>query len=202
MSAAPAASRWPLAQAAAQAQVLVTLLYPQCLRLEVAGSIRRRRPTVGDIELVLLPKVDDLPVPGQTSLFGTPRTRKVNRAWGLLDSETAAGRLPPPSKGGDRYRCYPAGLGLGPDGHPVVGSRLQVDVFSVADPRGWGAILAIRTGPAEFSKRCVEALRPRGLRMEDGLVWREGTREVVPMLEEADFFQACGMLWILPEARR
>jgi len=44
-----------LAHARAVAQGLVQELAPLCQRIEVAGSIRRQRPTVRDIDLVLIP---------------------------------------------------------------------------------------------------------------------------------------------------
>ena len=35
---------------------LVERLYSTCLRIEIAGSLRRQRPMVGDIELVCVPE--------------------------------------------------------------------------------------------------------------------------------------------------
>ena len=58
-------TRWPLRQAAALARSLVTFLEPYCDRIEVAGSVRRQKADVGDIELVLVPKLEQRPVPGR-----------------------------------------------------------------------------------------------------------------------------------------
>jgi DNA polymerase/3'-5' exonuclease PolX len=38
------------------AERIVTALAPACHRIEIAGSLRRRRPEVGDIDLVLIPR--------------------------------------------------------------------------------------------------------------------------------------------------
>ena len=65
-------TRWPLRQAAALARSLVTFLEPYCDRIEVAGSVRRQKADVGDIELVLVPKLEQRPVPGQLGLLGLP----------------------------------------------------------------------------------------------------------------------------------
>lgn len=186
-----AGERWPLRQAIVQAKALVDLLEPYCLRIEVAGSIRRQRPDVGDVEIVLLPRLEERPAPAQIGLLDEPRTEVVSLAWEQLDRLAAEGALPARSKGGERYRCYPA----------VPGRSLQVDVFSVADPRGWGVILGIRTGPAEFSK-AMAGWRLRQLRreMRGGLVWEGG--KVLPCPEEADFFRACGVPWTSPRDRR
>lgn len=47
-----------LDKATALAAKVVEELRPACERVEVAGSIRRRRPVVGDIDIVLLPHAD------------------------------------------------------------------------------------------------------------------------------------------------
>jgi len=49
-----------LAQADKLAAKIVAELTPFCERIEVAGSIRRRRPAVNDIDLVVLPHEDQV----------------------------------------------------------------------------------------------------------------------------------------------
>lgn len=46
----------PLQHAEQLAHRLVELLTPHCERIDVAGSIRRKKQEVGDIEIVCLPK--------------------------------------------------------------------------------------------------------------------------------------------------
>ena len=48
-----------LTQARNIAENILTLLRPFCQRSEIAGSVRRSKPAVGDIEIVVMPK-DDL----------------------------------------------------------------------------------------------------------------------------------------------
>src|SRR5262245_1970482 len=48
--------RLPLAQAIILAEEVCDVLRPFCTRLEVVGSIRRQRPTIGDIEIVCRPR--------------------------------------------------------------------------------------------------------------------------------------------------
>ena len=49
-----------LDQARAIAERVIAQLAPHCDRIEIAGSIRRRKPDVGDIEIVAIPKPYDV----------------------------------------------------------------------------------------------------------------------------------------------
>jgi DNA polymerase/3'-5' exonuclease PolX len=51
----------PLDYATEIAEKTRDLLEPYCLRIEIAGSIRRKKPEVKDVEIVLIPMVQDLP---------------------------------------------------------------------------------------------------------------------------------------------
>ena len=48
--------RYPLAEAQAIALKVLEQLKPYCIRAEIAGSIRRKKSEVGDIEIVAIPK--------------------------------------------------------------------------------------------------------------------------------------------------
>jgi DNA polymerase (family 10) len=48
------APRWPYARALAVAMRIREELAPYCEKIEIAGSLRRQRPEVGDIDLVML----------------------------------------------------------------------------------------------------------------------------------------------------
>lgn len=61
---------------------VVELLRPHCERIEIAGSIRRQKPEVKDIEIVAIPK------PYETGLFESGITTVVNQ-W-----EKVKGELP------------------------------------------------------------------------------------------------------------
>ena len=49
--------RWPLADARAVAERWLAMLAPVCERVQIAGSARREKPEVGDIELVYVPRM-------------------------------------------------------------------------------------------------------------------------------------------------
>lgn len=151
-----------LATAQSLAAELVELLKPACLRLEIVGSIRRCRPSVGDIELVAIPKRD-------TDLLGNPLPE--SELDELLRS-LKPHRLAPGGAEGPRYKRL-----------VVVAEQVQLDLF-ITDADGWGMCQLIRTGPAEFSKLAVTQRSKGGLLPDDCIcrsnrIWRRGRAEGV-----------------------
>jgi DNA polymerase/3'-5' exonuclease PolX len=193
-------SRIPLGRAERLAEQIVDLLAASCERIEVAGSIRRRKEQVGDIEIICVPKL----VPGldQVDLFGAPV--RAAQATNLLDGQIA-GYL-----GGAPFGPFQHRLDV--NGRKSCGERYKrltyldvpLDLFSVLPPAQWGVLYTIRTGPAEFSHRLVTprlqgGWMPSGMRVQDGALWDRGA--IVQTPEEADFFAALGLEVVPPEQR-
>lgn len=170
------------------AQNIVINLRPACQRIEIAGSLRRKKPDVGDIEIVLIPKhVEGLPLLAAAAypetLFAesidTILTRlSANRGWKVI-------------KNGQWMKQFDIGL--------------TVLELYITTPEKWGCIFTIRTGPAEFSHNLVThknkgGLCPSYLHFADGRIW-DGNRPMVTP-EEADVFRAIGLPWIEPESRK
>jgi DNA polymerase/3'-5' exonuclease PolX len=168
------------------ARAIVAELAPACERIEIAGSIRRRRPQVSDIEVVAQPMMMEGP---RVDLFSAPA--KVSALDALLLGLEAAGRLVPhPDKpaAGPRYkRLF------------VAKAEMQLDLFVVLPPAEWGPIFSIRTGPAAYSAAAVTALREKFMRCEDGAIWQGNTR--IPCPDEETFFRLCGLPLVAPEQR-
>jgi len=186
----------PLDVAERAATRLVNTLAPACSRIEVAGSIRRGKPEVGDIELVAIPSVLETT---QLDLFG--EVRSVH-ARNLLDEELerliamrAIRRTPPDgarAAWGEHYKKFWLAAG---------GQVVQVDLF-LAREDNWGALFCIRTGPAAFSQALVTHLKLRTpYRQQDGALVVEATGELVPVPEEADYFRLAGVP-VIPPAER
>src|SRR5262252_2157090 len=57
MSGKPGSAAYTLDVASRVASELVERIADTCVRVEIAGSIRRKRPTVRDIDIVCVPKV-------------------------------------------------------------------------------------------------------------------------------------------------
>lgn len=173
----------PLARALELADLLYCDLAPGCKRLEIAGSIRRRKQEVGDIELVGIPLFG-------MNLFGDP---SENLLLPILANLCDRGLLSL-VKGGKKYRQYIM---------PWHGD-CKLDLF-LCSLKTWGAIFTIRTGPAEFSKRLVTqrqhgGLMPSHLHEKHGRLWNDTKALETP--EEQDFFAALGIDWIEPWDRK
>jgi hypothetical protein len=182
------------------AGALCDLLRPACEQIVIAGSIRREKAAVKDIEIVCLPIA-------RMNLFGEPAgnvlaaeieaamAREVHLSW---DRRTP--------RNGERYkRLWWAGW------NPSAG--IAVDLF-IADRENFGNTLAIRTGDADFSRLLVTrrihgGLMPGGMQQLDGHLWRiveyadpanRPSDERLSCPDEAAFFAALG-IDAVPEPR-
>jgi len=188
----PECPRVGLSLARLRAVGLCEKLGPYVQRIEIVGSIRREKPLVGDIEILLEPKTREASLFGDREPVIEPIRRTLSR-FGAL------------TKNGDRYIRV---TGTEPGAIPV-------DVFLVHPPATWGTLQAIRTGPAELSRYCVTRLRYRGWRCVGGRVLRpapagatEGAAviggrmyEQVPTNGEEAFFAACDVPFVPPQER-
>ena len=137
--------RVPLALARAVAEEARARLAPACDRLEIAGSIRRARPDVGDVELVAVPRV----TPGRPDLFGTPMGA-TDELHALATALLAQGFL---AHRPDRNGRWAFGEKLKRVVFRGAAGELPLDLFAVTPPAQWGVIFTIRTGPGAFSTR-------------------------------------------------
>ena len=176
MSTKPSTSRIPLARAEIIAEATRAALAPHCERIAIAGSVRRRRPFVGDIELVCIPRL----VPA--GLFGDALITDPDFCAGVTQWPAVKGK--PDGKYTQRRL---------PDG-------IMLDLF-MADVENWGAILAIRTGSADFARHILATGWVKaGYHSEDGrLRARDGS--IMPVREEPDLFALLGIPFVEPEAR-
>ena len=161
------------------AEKLKSLLAPVCEKIEVAGSIRRRKPEVGDIELLCIPRyvvgVDQLDreigalmVQG---ILGHRRTRRGSRIYGPKN----------------KLMIDISGIG--------------VDIFST-DEKCWPVALVVRTGGKETNKRIATAALRKGWRFHaygSGFSTPDG--EIV-CRSEREVFEAVGLPYQQPWERR
>lgn len=158
---------------------------PSFDRLEIAGSIRRKKPDVKDIELVGIISAENqinlaelLP---QAGYEGIKPGVSHNEKW--------------PLKVGGRYWRLLRGC-------------IRYDLF-FARPENWGLIFAIRTGPAEFSASLLGRWKKvsGGGYSKNGVLYRPlggGFGEVgaVETPSEEDIFRLCKRSFVNPENRK
>lgn len=154
-------------------------LRPYCDRCEIAGSVRRRKPDVGDIEIVCIPK--ELT---ECTLFG-PAGK--TRDSGFVEVCLTMGEVRKGDPWAGRYIQIQHRAGI------------QVDLFT-ATRHNWGLIYAIRTGSARFSHKVLARGWVRaGYHSIDGMLCTKAYK--VSVREEADLFDLIGTPWVQPEAR-
>lgn len=189
------ALRW--ADAHHVATELVGLLADACDRIEIAGSIRRRKGEVHDIELVAIPRVEMLPA---DTIWGdgelVPRDWLAGRIHQMLDEGTLAPRDVLVER---RDLTQEVQHRMGRAYKALVYESVPVDLF-ITDAERWGCIFALRTGPGDWNQRLVTDCRRHFRQVQDGRVLHLG--RVVPTPEEADFFRALGVPWVEPPERR
>lgn len=178
----------PLARAAAWADAFVGRIADACTDVLVCGSIRRRKPEVGDIEIVYAPLVTPVEVPGD--LFGGAKIELRDALLERLDAAVAAGAIIPGSCLGRRFRQY-----------RVPRLDAQLDLFVVRHPAQWGSIVAIRTGPADYSEWLMRRARHLGLQQINGHL-EDNAGAVIETRTEEDYFRALRLDWVPPEHRR
>lgn len=163
--------KFKLSRALEIATRVVNELRPFCERIEIAGSIRRGKPEVKDIEIVAIPK------PYEVGLFEDGIASIVNqwqRIKGVMDGKTKY-----------TQRLLPEGI--------------KLDLF-FAVPQNWGLILAIRTGSAEFSHKVLaNGWAKKGYKSVDGML-TQGDR-IFDVREEADLFTRIGIEFVDPSKR-
>lgn len=175
---------FPLAQARKQALEIIEELQPGCHKIAVAGSVRRKRPQVHDIDLIAWPIYEQVQI-GAQDMFG--QVNLVNLMVKLSEL------ILPPNKTIDPdtrilHLAYP----------------IPVELY-LTEPYGenFGALLQMRTGPAAFNVQMAIRAKKLHLSYKAGYGLFNGKVRV----DEGDhfcedgIFQRLGLKTIPPEQR-
>lgn len=193
MSTAKAKQKYNLAMI--DARCLYEVLSPYTTAWEIAGSLRRGKDWVGDVDHVIIPKRGA----GGANLFGQADD-DVNLLWQALD-----GLVGKYVKGATLERAARE------DGRSCWGDRQRAITYNgythelyTATPDTIGIHLLIRTGPADFSRTMVTRLAQVGHPVKDGAVMDGHGPDAKPILTptETSVFKLAGMRWIEPKHRR
>ena len=174
------ATRIPYADAIAVANELSARLEGAAESIAIAGSLRRQRPTVGDIEILAIPRFEA----GIVDLLDL--TIKQLMAERVLDYR-------PNALGHAIYGPLNKLLLHVPSGFPV-------DIFST-DRAGWPVALVVRTGPAELNRRIAGRAIEKGWRFLPYGPGFQAPDGIVHCHTEQEVFEAVGLPYREPWER-
>jgi len=160
----------------------------------VAGSVRRKKAKVKDIEIVLITKVEEVPK-AQLDLWGQHPTEPVplvGRGINMMVEDNILRWDDQVVRCGVKYKRLI---------HCVSG--MVIEFFS-AGPDNWGLIYALRTGPGNFNQRLVSTkflggAMPHGMKMEGGFLWHLNSLLTTPT--EREYFELLQVPHWPPEER-
>lgn len=173
-----------------------------CERLEIAGSVRRKKKAVGDIEVVATPIIKE---GMEKTAFGfdAPSGKEINllderikelAARGFIEFDRKSKNQNKVPSGPRYYRIsyhYQARIEIYP-----------IDLFVVLpDAQDWGVIFTIRTGSAEFSHQLAILALDKRMKIMGGRLWDSSNKHIKCDTEE-QFFEALGIKYIEPKDRQ
>lgn len=164
-----------LARAEKLADKLIHVLFEGWEIAAYGGSIRRKRPDVKDIEIIMVPNRD-------------ANDGAINWVLGDLIKADKVEII----KNGEKYKQFWL---TKKDGTLII----KVDLFIVTPPAQFGVIYVIRTGCAAFSKWIVNCRKDKGFKFIKGVLYRNDT--LITTKSELSVFEALQLKFVRPEAR-
>lgn len=151
---------------------------PYCDRIVVAGSVRRlKEDQIKDIEFVAIPRYEMQP-----DIFMNMKPTGKNLLFAYLRGKY---NVITGGKDGQKKAVFSV-------------NGIKIEIYCATE-ENFGYILAIRTGPWNFSKLLVTKMKQRGYHPKDGVVWRG--RHVVPAPTEQVAFRMAGIRYLDPDLR-
>lgn len=164
-----------IAKALPIAQKVKLLLAPYCERIEIAGSIRRSRPQIKDIEIVAIPKPYEIGLFKDGIAAITDEWEYMKGKWENKDTKYI-------------QRMLPEGIVL--------------DLF-LCDTTNWGLIYCMRTGSADWNRTVLfPALNQHGFTSKGGYLRKEkDINKILATPEEINVFQYAQLEYLHPSKR-
>jgi DNA polymerase/3'-5' exonuclease PolX len=194
-------SKTPYDQALKLANKFIGLIQSSCERVEIAGSLRRKKKEVGDIELVAIPRYEIIEyekeinngllnfLPNkQTTTWRTQIDHLEQKVKELYQSSIITEFI----KNGEKFKSF-------------IAFNIQFDLF-ITTQEQWGVIFMIRTGSKNYSHQFMIELNKRGqYKIKNGYLWRVVKRGyqkfIIPVPEEKDLYDLVGLPYLPPEQR-
>lgn len=169
--------KYLLKEIAPYAEKLRNDLAELCHQCEVAGSIRRQKAEVSDIEIVCIPRV-----------------KPKNRCMGGLFDDTFSQIVR------EKAERVVKGNTSGKYMQFITQEGYKVDLF-MTTPEQWGVIYWMRTGSNEFNMKMLQLLKKRGYRCQGGYIYPMDNAKPVTTKTEQDVFNLAGIDFVKPENR-
>ena len=169
---------------------LTTALEPACEKIRVAGSLRRRKMQVNDIEILLVPKIGQIIPEGK--LFPEP----ADLARRQIETLIGAGILEK-----RRKRDGVTAFGQCTKLLVHVETKTPVDIFACRT-QDWANCLFSRTGGKNTNISVAAGAKARRLAWKPfGPGFETQTGELIPVGSEEDVFRIVGLPYLPPHKR-
>lgn len=181
-------TRWPHAEAFALALEIQAALDPFCYKTVIAGSLRRNRPDVGDIELLFIPRTEMR----QAGLFDLEPFDLANEE---LDRWLLAGTITKRPSVDGRFTYGPKNKLC------IHSSGIPIDFFSTTI-ENWHVSLVIRTGGKATNLKLTNGAISKGAHLNaygSGVTLQN--QKIIPATSERHVFELCGVPYQEPEFR-
>jgi len=188
----------PRADALKVARWLYDVISPFCDRCKVVGSLRRGKRTVGDIEILYVPKMAPDPETFFNALLGDKEAPLISLADETINRLVREGVL--------AKRLSVTGTATWGDLNKLavhVESKIPVDFFATTEAKWWVS-LVVRTGGKLSNMRLAQAALKKGMHLNaygEGFTVR-ATGERIPCNSEEEVFQIAGVPYARPEFRQ
>lgn len=187
----------PAARARIVADRIVEALKPVCTRIEIAGSLRRGKAEVGDIEILYIPKTTLVKDP--QDLFGDKQI-SINAADIIIHALIERGSLAKRTNvnGSETWGQWNKLA-------TAVKTGIPVDLFAATEITWWNNLVS-RTGSAEHNIRVAAAAQKKGYTWHSTSYGFEGVRpdrfgERIQVTSEHHLFEFLGMPYLEPHER-
>jgi DNA polymerase/3'-5' exonuclease PolX len=169
------------------AGILCTALEPVTSQLIVAGSLRRRKETVNDVEILFVPKFEER----SADMFST---KNVDLAGEVIDDLLLKGDLDKRPKSNGTFTW-------GPKNKLALYHGAPVDFFATTAENWWVA-LVVRTGSLAMNIELTTGAQKLGRALNAyGCGVTCSDNSVIPATSEQQVFELCGVKYREPWER-